>query len=318
MHILSSPLGVRLTLNVVEVVRFLTNKSEELFVSSEIKLLASETNATYLLSSEIIALYDGLRRFDQGFDCRKQRRRLERFLDQTVAGHLARAVLVKGFQQSGGQQDAHMAVPRLAFDELANLVAGLAGKMGIGDHEVRIDIGQTDRAVSPSVTVTTSKPSSRRILSPIRWACGLSSAKRFRLIPTFSFSPASPSRLVRRASTAVEWSPRSARPPIWRASGWVSSAEDPVPWRGHIGAGGSGGGRGLSAGTRTGIVGLRLVMGGRPDLAAAAASGLLLKMPHTWLIMPGLAILDLVLHAREATGSASGTACSRRSEFGLA
>ncbi len=38
------------------------------------------------------------------------------------------------------------------------------------------------RAESPSLTVTTSNPSSLRICSPIRCACGLSSASRIRVI----------------------------------------------------------------------------------------------------------------------------------------
>ena len=85
----------------------------------------------------------GLRRFNQGFDCRKQRRCLKGFLEHQVRTGARSLFFVNALQQPRGQHDARMAVPRMRLYELAYLVARFARQINVREDKFRVGIRET-------------------------------------------------------------------------------------------------------------------------------------------------------------------------------
>ena len=182
--------------------------------------------------------------------------RFERLLEDRVAAGPAGLVFVERLQQ------IRRSGPRARGGDRDRFLRGgksrsrtCAGR----NTSARIRSGSTSRepqqGASPSVTLTTSKPSSRRMRSPMRCACGLSSASRMRLIKlagaaTNEVCLASflfllllallPLMRLRSRVAIHRWRLAAIHRPAWhrrpvadwpRASGLVSSADGPVTVR---------------------------------------------------------------------------------------
>ena len=104
------------------------------------------------------------------------------FLRMRVAAGALGFVFIERLQQPGREHHAHVPQRGSLLTWRQRSKPDFPGRK----TSARIRSGSTSArrssAALPSVRLTTSKPSSRRIRSPMRCACGLSSASRMRLI----------------------------------------------------------------------------------------------------------------------------------------